>query len=336
MKYINNKIVGGALCVLSLLGTTSCSDDFLKEDAGHKYTDVLLEDEAGALQMAAGLYGNIRWHFGYEWAYGINLYGCDEFTNGADLTSECWNTYDNRLNPQDLTPALGAANKNCPAVSALWDQMYYGISTANLILSRADKISSEDSRNKVKGEAHFLRGYNYYRLFAQYGGVALETEPANGDVKKYYERATEEQTLNQVISDFEEAYKYLPEKKWRGNGTWTKYTAAHFLAKALLFRQSERCSKWNSAYDKSNDLNRVISLCDEVIAACPLASDYWDLYGKWTGVDCKNEGLSEILMAAEHNEDKSTQGRSANRTYNYFDPQFSNFSGGWVQRGQYI
>ena len=322
--------------MLSLLGTTSCSDDFLKEDAGHKYTDVLLEDEAGALQMAAGLYGNIRWHFGYEWAYGINLYGCDEFTNGADLTSECWNTYDNRLNPQDLTPALGAANKNCPAVSALWDQMYYGISTANLILSRADKISSEDSRNKVKGEAHFLRGYNYYRLFAQYGGVAIETEPANGDVKKYYERATEEQTLNQVISDFEEAYKYLPEKKWRGNGTWTKYTAAHFLAKALLFRQSERCSKWNSAYDKSNDLNRVISLCDEVIAACPLAADYWDLYGKWTGVDCKNEGLSEILMAAEHNEDKSTQGRFGNRTYNYFDPQFSNFSGGWVQRGQYI
>ena len=336
MKYINNKIVGGALCMLSLLGTTSCSDDFLKEDAGHKYTDALLEEETGALQMAAGLYANIRWHFGYEWAYGINLYGCDEFTNGADLTSECWNTYDNRLNPQDLTPALGAANKNCPAVSALWDQMYYGISTANLIISGADKISNEESRNKVKGEAHFLRGYNYYRLFAQYGGVALETEPANGNVKKYYERATEEQTLNQVISDFEEAYNLLPEDKWRGNGTWTKYTAAHFLAKALLFRQSERCSKWNSAYDKSKDLNRVISLCDEVIAACPLAADYWDLYGKWTGVDCKNEGLSEILMAAEHNEDKSTQGRFGNRTYNYFDPQFSNFSGGWVQRGQYI
>ena len=133
--------------MLSLLGTTSCSDDFLKEDAGHKYTDVLLEDEAGALQMLAGLYGNIRWHFGYEWAYGINLYGCDEFTNGADLTSECWNTYDSRLNPQDLTPALGAANKNCPAVSALWDQMYYGISTANLVLSKSGNLKDEGTRN---------------------------------------------------------------------------------------------------------------------------------------------------------------------------------------------
>ena len=336
MKYMNSKIVCGALSVLTLLGATSCSDDFLKEDAGHLYTDALLETSDGALSMAAGLYGNIRWHFGYEWAYGITLYGCDEFTNGADLTSEPWNTYDNRLNPLDCTPALGAANKNCPAVSALWDQMYYGISTANLIISKADNVKDEASRNKALGEAHFLRGYNYYRLFCQYGGVALETEPANGDVKKNFERATEEETLSLIIDDFEKAYNMLPEDKWRGNGTWTKYTAAHFLAKALLYRQSERSASWGSKYGKDADLNRVIALCDEVIAACPLAEDYADLYAKWTGVDCPNENLPEILMAAEHNEDNVTQGRFGNRTYNYFDPQFSNFSGGWVQRGQYI
>lgn len=336
MKYISKTLVCGALSMLALLGTTSCGEDFLKEDAGHKYTDALLEDEAGALKMAAGLYGNIRWHFGYEWAYGITLYGCDEFTNGADLTSEPWNTYDNRLNPQDCTPALGAANKNCPAVSALWDEMYYGISTANLVIAKAVNVTNEDSRNKALGEAYFLRGYNYYRLFCQYGGVVLQLDPADGTVKKYFERASEDETLAQIITDFENAYKMLPTDKWRGNGTWTKYTAAHFLAKALLYRQSERCASWASKYDKNSDLNRVVSLCDEVINACPLASDYWDLYAKWTGVDCKNEGLSEILMAAEHNEDNSTQGRFGNRTYNYFDPQFSNFSGGWVQRGQYI
>ncbi len=336
MKYISNKIVCGALSLLTLMGTTSCGDDFLKEEADHMYTDALLETQDGALAMAAGLYGNLRWHFGYEWAYGITLYGCDEFTNGADLTSEPWNTYDNRLNPLDCTPALGAANKNCPAVSALWDQMYYGISTANLIISKADNVTNEDARNKALGEAHFLRGYNYYRLFCQYGGVALETEPADGNVKKSYTRASEEETLNLIIEDFENAYNMLPKKKWRGNGTWTKYTAAHFLAKALLYRQSERCASWASKYEKNADLNRVVSLCDEVIAACPLASDYWDLYAKWTGVDCKNEGLDEILMTAEHNDDETTQGRFGNRTYNYFDPQFSNFSGGWVQRGQYI
>ena len=53
MRYINKTIVCGALSMLALLGTTSCGDDFLKEDAGHKVTDALLEDETGALKMAA-------------------------------------------------------------------------------------------------------------------------------------------------------------------------------------------------------------------------------------------------------------------------------------------
>ena len=333
---INKLFCAGLVCCSMSAALISCGDDFLKEDAGHLYTDALLETEEGALKMAAGLYANIRWHFGYEWAYGITLYGCDEFTTGADNTSDIWNTYDNNLNALDFTKALGAPNNNCPPVSALWNQAYYGISTANLVISKAEQVADEDARSKAMGEAYFLRGYNYYRLFAQYGGVVLQTEPANGEVKKYYTRSSAEETLNQVIADLEQAYKLLPTDKWRGNGTWTKYTAAHFLAKALLFRQSERNSSWNGGYDKNADLNKAIALCDEVIAACPLAANYGDLYANWTGINCPNEGLPEILMAAEHNGDATTQGRFGNRTYNYFSPQFSNFSGGWVRRGAYI
>lgn len=319
-----------------LSGMPSCSSDFLEESASNKYTDALLETPEGAKQMAAGLYGNLRWHFGYEWAYGTTLYGTDEFTNGSDLTSECWNTYDSRLSPLDLTTALGAANGNCPAVSALWDEMYYGISSANLVISKAENVSDEDTRNKALGEGYFMRGYNYYRLFCQYGGVVLQTEPADGTVNKNYKRASEEETLNQIIADLEKAVELLPTDDWRGAGTWTKYTAEHFLAKALLYRQSERCAKWNGSYDKASDLNRAITLCNDVMSNRPLSSKYEDLYNNWTGVDCSNENNKEILMCALHNEDNSTKGRYGNRTYNYFSPQFQTFSAGYVQRGQYI
>lgn len=335
---MKHKIFLSAMALATVLGTTSCGDGFLEENANHKVTDALLETADGAKAMAAGLYANLRWHFGYEWAYGITLYGCDEFTNGADLTSEPWNTYDSRLNPLDCTKANGAANNNCPGVSALWNQMYYGISTANLVISKAENVADESARNQAMGEAYFLRGYNYYRLFAQYGGVVLQAEPASASASSVsnYTRATAEETLNQVIADFEAAYERLPKTDVRGAGTWTRYTAAHFLAKALLFRQSERCSDWNSKYDAKTDLNRVVTLCDEVIAARPLETDYNALYAHWTGVDCANESSKEILMAALHNGDNSTKGRFGNRTYNYFNPQFSNFSDGWVQRGQYI
>lgn len=333
MKSINIKLTVAALALTNMIGFTSCSESFLDEENKSSFTTEYFKTSDGIQALATALYANIRWHFGYEWAYGITLYGTDEFTSAADLTSEPWNTYDTRLQALDCTTSNGAANKNCPPVSGLWNEMYYGISTANQIITSSDYVTDADIRQKCLGEAYFLRGYNYYRLFAQYGGVVLQLQPVEGVVRNFT-RSSAEETLNQVISDFEQAYKLLPTTKWRGNGTWTKYTAAHFLAKALLYRQSERCSDWNSSYTATTDLDRCISLCDEVIAACPLSANYNQLYNIWTGIDCANENQSEILMSCQHT--SSAVGRYGNRTYNYFNPQFSNFSGGWVQRGQYI
>ena len=325
-KYINNITIIGLL--LTAMATSSCGDSFLEEHNKQNYSTDYFETEQGVKDLATALYANIRWHFGYEWAYGITIYGCDEFTSAADLTAEPWNSYDNRLNSLDCTVELGAANKNCPGVSALWDQMYYGIATANMVIKKA-------ASNMERGEGYFLRGYNYYRLFAQYGGVVLQLEPAEGVVRTFT-RATEEETLNSVISDLEQAYKLLPETSPRGVGGWNKYTAAHFLAKAKLFRQSERCESWAKGKEEyKNDLTEVISLCDEVIAKHPLAADYNELYNLWTGIDCAQESNPEFLMIAQHSTD-TYAGRFGNRTYNYFNPQFSNFSGGYVQRGQYI
>ena len=333
MKRLNTKIIS-AWALLAAFSLSSCGDSFLREEDSTSYNTQYFQTEEGIVSLATALYGNIRWHFGYEWAYGITLYGTDEFTNAADLTSEPWNTYDSRLQAINCTTANGAANNNCPPVDGLWNQMYYGIATANLIIANADKITNEDTRKKCLGEAYFLRGYNYYRLFAQYGGVVLQTQPAEGVVRNF-ERASEEETMALIIADLTKAHEYLPTSKWRGYGTWTRYTAAHFLAKALLFRASERNDSWNTTY-ATNDLTDVVTLCDEVIAACPLASDYNKLFAEWTGIDCTNEGLDEILMSAQYNGDSSTNGRFGNRTYNYFNPQFSNFSSGFVKRGTWI
>lgn len=333
MKTFKTIILSLTLGATLLGGLTSCKKDFLDEYYTGGLSTAHFKTSQGIQDLATALYANIRWHFGYEWAYGITLYGTDEFTNGADLTSEPWNTYDNRLSSLDATQATGMPNKNCPPVSGLWDQMYFGISSANQVIASADYVEDENIRKKCAGEAHFLRGYNYYRLFAQYGGVVLQTEPAAGVIRTFT-RASAEETLNQVIEDFKAAYEMLPTDRWRGTGTWTKYTAAHFYAKALLYRQSERCSDWNSKYPAADDLTKAVALCDEVIAACPLESDYNKLYAEWTGVDCAAENSKEILMSAQHT--NSYTGRFGNRTYNYFNPQFSNFSGGWTQRGQYI
>ena len=345
MKHITKIGLGLSLLAGLSFGTTSCSD-FLDEEQTNKYSTAYFDTPEGLEALTVSLYGNIRWHFGYEWAYGITLYGTDEFTNGNDLTSEPWNTYDNRLGPIACTPATGAANKNCPAPQALWDEMYYGIASCNTIIAKAETVDQDvATRNRHLAHAYFLRGYNYYRLAAQYGGVVLQTEPAEGIVRNFT-RSTEEETWEQVVSDLRQAYNLFEGEVYTyGKGiTWTKATAAHFLAKALLFRCSERCQKQFAADGTSRtqadieaDLREAIEACTYAIQARgPLTSDYSDLYANWTGVDCENEELSEILMACGHNGDDATKGRYGNRTYNYFTPQFSNFSGGWVRRGIWI
>ncbi|KJD34838.1 starch-binding protein [Tamlana nanhaiensis] len=323
--------------IIAILSLTSCSKDFLDEELTTQYSTEYFETAEGLEALTVSLYGNIRWHFGYEWAYGLTLYGTDEFTNANDLTNEMWNTYDSRLGPLGATPSTGAANWNATSPAALWDEMYYGISSANTIIANADIIDNEEIKNRCLAHAYFLRGYNYYRLTAQYGGVVLQTEPAVGVVRNF-ERSTEEESWEQVISDFRNAYNlFAGEVFTYGKGiTWTKATAAHFLAKALLFRSSERNSDWNSAYIQS-DLQEAIDACSYAIGARgTLTNNYSDLYANWTGVDCEIEQLDEILMAAGHNADGATTGRFGNRTYNYFTPQFSNFSGGWVRRGVWI
>ena len=125
MKNLKYTLFTAALSVAMTASFSSCSDSFLDEKNKSSYTTDYFKTSQGIQDLATALYGNIRWHFGYEWAYGITLYGTDEFTNGSDLTAEPWNTYDSRLNPLDCTKANGAANNNCPGISALWDQMYY-------------------------------------------------------------------------------------------------------------------------------------------------------------------------------------------------------------------
>ena len=330
MKY-NKYMIGGLLAATMTVGTTSCSSDFLDEELTTKFSTDYFNTEEGLEAQTVALYGNIRWHFGYEWAYGVTLYGTDEFTSGNDLTSDAWNEYDTRFGP-----SINGTNKNCPQPADLWNQLYYGISSCNSIIAKADIIKDEAVRNRCLAHAYFLRGYNYYRLTAQYGGVALQLDPVN-DVVRNFTRSTEQECWEQVISDLRQAYNLFKGEDFTyGKGiTWTKATAAHFLAKALLFRASERCDGFNSG-TKDADLKEAIECCNYAIGARRLSPNYSDLYANWTGIDCDTEQQDEILMAAGFNNSTTTVGRFGNRTYNYFCPQFSNFSNSWVKRGVWI
>ncbi|MDE6638176.1 MAG: RagB/SusD family nutrient uptake outer membrane protein [Muribaculaceae bacterium] len=328
------KYLVGAAMAGAVVSMPSCADSFLDEELTTSYNTDYFNTPEGLEQLVIALYGNIRWHFGYEWAYGITLYGTDEFTMGNDNTSEPWNAYNNNLSPLNFTKAVGAPNDNCPPVDGLWNEMYYGIASANTIIAKAnDVFTDEATRRWALGSAYFLRGYNFYRLTAQYGHCVLQTTPPEGVIRTF-EDSTPEECWAQIISDLRTAYETFQGEDDRfGKGvTWNKSTAAHWLAKALLFRVSERNDSWNEKY-KSADIEEAIKMCDYAIAQHPLVDNYSDLFANYTGPNCPIESTSEIIMASPANSTSNTKGRYGNRTLYYFHSQFSNYSDGWVARG---
>lgn len=329
------KYIGLSVVLSSAMLASSCSESFLDEELNTQYSTEYFDTPEGLESLTVSLYGNIRWHFGFEWAYSITLLGTDEFTTGGGLVSPPWNDYDATFNPVNYVGTGDA--KNCTGINALWDQMYFGISSCNTIIAKAESVLTDEKvRKRCLAHAYFLRGYNYYRLTAQYGGCVLQLTPTTGVVRNF-ERASEQACWEQVISDLRQAYNLFEGEEFTyGKGiTWTKATAAHFLAKALLFRASERCDSWNAS-TKEADLKEAVEACTYAInARGALVEDYSDLFAKWNGVDCAMEQSSEILMAAGHNANDATSGRYGNRTYNYFTPQYRTVSAQWSQRGQF-
>ena len=300
-----NRILFAAL-IASITGSsiTSCSESFLDENLTTQYSTDRFKTQEGLDELVTGAYQKLKFKFNYIW--GIQCYnmGVDEFTD-ANNVIPAWNHYS-----QDLNSSENAANQ------PIWDNYYGLVEPANILIQNIPQYYNQSSPtyNTRLGEAHFLRAYAYFELVKQFGGVPLKLVPSTS-AETYFTRNSAEEIYTQVISDFGEAYRLLPNKG-ESIGRINKYAAAHFLAKAHLFRASELYSDWNSNYVAS-DLDAVIQYGSEVVDAHPLCSDYVELWD-YEQPNGANEKVSEVILAAQFSNDESTWGRYGNQMHLYY------------------
>lgn len=300
-----NRILFAAL-IASITGSsiTSCSESFLDENLTTQYSTDRFKTQEGLDELVTGAYQKLKFKFNYIW--GIQCYnmGVDEFTD-ANNVIPAWNHYS-----QDLNSSENAANQ------PIWDNYYGLVEPANILIQNIPQYYKQSSPtyNTRLGEAHFLRAYAYFELVKQFGGVPLKLVPSTS-AETYFTRNSAEEIYTQVISDFGEAYRLLPDKG-ESIGRINKYAAAHFLAKAHLFRASELYSDWNSNYIAS-DLDAVIQYGSEVVDAHPLCNDYVELWD-YEQPNGANEKVSEVILAAQFSNDESTWGRYGNQMHLYY------------------
>ena len=312
-KHILASVLVGALATPAL---TSCSD-FLDENLTTERNTDFFDTNEGVQSLATAIYYNLRFHHSFEWAFSTTNYGTDEFIVGNDGSNAMWDSY-----IANLSSDIATVNINTTHAYDVWDNMYSGISSANLLLEKLENYSGSN-KNELSGVAHFIRGFNYFKLVSQYGGVPIKLASSN-TVEREFSRASAQEVMEQVFSDLTAAYGELPENEAE-EGRLTKYAAAHFLAKAYLWRASELNDNWNSS-TKSSDLTNVVKYATEVISKHPLAPNFKDLWN-YTEVDGPNEQLNEIILAAQRTSADATKGQYGNEQHLYFCSQYRDLPG---------
>lgn len=155
---------------------TSCSESFLDlKDPNHFTNENFWRNKADAESALAACYSPIKNQMnGYYGAFdgwlNLNSRGDDIFTILNEEAS-MWDI----ANFQN-----SATTGNDP-----YGTLYSGIQRANILLRYIDEVPAsgitESDRATIKGEALFLRAYQYFLLVTNYGEVPLRVKPSNED-----------------------------------------------------------------------------------------------------------------------------------------------------------
>lgn len=126
-----------------------------------------------------------------------------------------------------------------------------GILYCNIVLDKVPAISMDESvKQRILGEAKFLRAYYYFILVRFFGDVPLILKPQGpGDDLRPF-RTPKEQVYQQIIQDLTEAIDQLPRREdydVEDIGRATKGAATGMLAKVYLTR-----GEWQKTVDLCN------------------------------------------------------------------------------------
>lgn len=142
-----------------------------------------------------------------------------------------------------------------------YETYYQGVFRSNQVLENVPNIEMDQAlKDRIIGQAYFLRGLYFYHLVNFFGNVPLPLETAK-DIGSYnVPQSTPEQGWAQVIDDFKKAADKLPVRysdvtgpDKADIGRATKGAAMAFLGKAYLFNKkyTEAAAQFKAVIDQN-------------------------------------------------------------------------------------
>lgn len=272
MKYkIYNYLAG--FFSLAII-TTSCvnDDDLTQVDPNNSAVDSFWKTDSDAVKGVNAAYGSLLTDGTYMRSTPLLL----------DLKGD-----DTRSNsPWGAMANVGRFNSN-PSDAAIYgwayETYYQGIFRANQVLTNVPAINFENTelKNRILGQAYFLRGLYLFHAVNMFKNVPVPTQLA-----AIYPQKTETEGWAQVIADFKKAAELLPTSYTdiKDKGRATKGAALGYLGKAYLFTK-----------DFTNARDTFKEIID--LGVYSLVSNYRDNFTE------TNENNSESLFEVQFSRD---------------------------------
>jgi hypothetical protein len=297
-----------AAALLGLLLTTaltpSCKDFLDKQPLGTTTQDNLFKDPTNAVQAINAVYDVTGWDQGPKWGDPNGQYVAQTFEWAfGDLMTD--DSEKGGSSPSDFLPLIQLKSWNIPPsnglVTTLWVHSFTGIARANTVINNIDAGTIDGAlKNRLKGEALFLRAYFYFNLVKGFGGVPLFEKSVTPTEAANVTRATIAQTYAFIEKDLKAAAALLPEKNAYAAadlGRATKGAANGYLARVIMYQigtVNGNNHTWQEVYD---------------VTSTVISSNQYSLLANYAAIHQDiGENSSESLFEIQFGSDNNTYG----------------------------
>ena len=242
-----------SLVIILASTLTACDDWLTAPQPGVTMIEDFYSSGDAAIQNITACYVPLQWEYSNtyccEWFIGDVV--SDDALKGGQSTNDMSDVY-------DMENWKTATNNTL--LHDFYKAQYQGIARCNMALENIpnmdlDSVMTQSVKNRLIGEAKFLRAYYYFRLVRVFGGVPKVDHVINSDAEWQQARASVAEIYDFILSDLEDAQKYLWKKSEYADedmGRATKGAAQAMLMKANLYFAGDGNTKYRNGADAAD------------------------------------------------------------------------------------
>ena len=232
MKHTYNIFKALTVLFAFVLIASGCEKDLGYVPESYLSPEQVYSDEAGSEAGITGIYRQLQLLKRSEHGLFGNI-GTDEGTTSTFVRS--WGGYWLQLSAVNSYEPAQLTSQNEP-VFFYWERCYLGIANANTAIRYLPSANISDAvKNRLLGEAKFLRAVFYFYLVQFFGAVPMPTEnPTPEYDKDGYPRSPVADVYKLIEDDLKFAMENLGSKSAMGVGRTNNEAATALLGKVYL------------------------------------------------------------------------------------------------------